>query len=323
MRFVSTVAVFGLGAVGSGGCDNGKMYLHPPDSARDAYVAPWWTPEPGEAKNWDIQVSPPYELTTNRAMYILDLWAVATATTIDYGDGSPVAVPAGPLAGKVAELHGRGSKVICRVGTGAIRLTDPDAAKFPGATGTPPDRPTAPAAGSVIGWSTDDPMERYLDVRAASRGMWEARMWKRFDLAKQLGCDGILHDWSDVISGDSGFTISVSDQQSFGDALATKDHERELSAGMHNGTTNPLVDPFAAQFDWLFVERCGEYGDCGLARPFLNLRKAVFAVDYTTDDQGAPLTTSRVCTEQQSGMINDGIVKDALLSSTVRTQCVP
>jgi hypothetical protein len=321
MRFASTIVVFSLGL---GGCDNGKMHLHPPDSSRDAYVAPWWTPEAGEAKNWDIQVSPPYDVTANRAMYILDLWAVATATTISYDDGSSVTVPAGPLAGKVAELQGRGAKVICRVGTGAIRLTDPDAAKFPGATGTPPDSPTPPAAGSVIGWSTGrDPMERYLDIRAASRSLWEANMWKRFDLAKQLGCDGILHDWSDVISGQSGFTVEVSDQQSFGNALAKQDHDRELSAGMHNGTTNPLVDPFAAQFDFLFLERCGEYGDCGLSRPFLNLRKAVFAVDYTTDDQGDSQSTSLVCTQQQSGMIDDGIVKDAILSSAVRTQCVP
>ncbi len=268
-------------------------------------------------------MAPPFDVTADRAMYMLDLWAVATATTIDYGDGSPVTVPAGPLAGKVAELKGRGAKVICRVGTGAIRLTDPDAAKFPGFAASPPDRPTAPAAGSVLGWSTDDPMERYLDVRAASRPLWESRMWKRFDLAYQLGCDGILHDWSDVISGDTGFTIAVSDQSSFGAAVVKEAHDRELSSGMHNGTTNGLIDPFAGQFDWLFVERCGEYGDCGLARPFVNLRKAVFAVDYPTDVDGAPLTMSATCSQQQAGMIDDGLIKDTALSSALRQQCVP
>lgn len=323
MGLVSTIVVLGLATLGLAGCDNGKTHLHPPDSSRDAYEAPWWTPMAGEAKNWDIQIAPPYDVTANRAMYVLDLWAVSTATTIDYGDGSPVTVPAGPLAGKVAELKGRGSKVICRVGTGAIRLTDPDAAKFPGASGTPPDRPTAPAAGSVVGWSTGDPMERYLDVRAASLTLWSSKMWKRFDLAKQLGCDGILHDWSDVISGDSGFPIVVADEQAFGTEVAKQAHDRLLSSGMHNGTTNGLIDPFAMEFDWLFLERCGEFGDCGLARPFVNLRKAVFAVDYTTDFDGAPQSMSTTCMAQQAGMIDDGIVKDPILSSAFRYQCVP
>jgi len=319
-RVVSTIVALGLGLVG---CDNGKMHLHPPDSARDAYVAPWWTPEPGEAKNWDIQVAAPFDLTASRAMYIVDLWAVATATTIDYGDGSPVTVPAGALAGKVAELKAAGSKVICRVGTGAIKLTDPDASKFPGFAATPPDRPTAPAAGSVIGWSTSDPMQRLLDIRTASRPLWEARLWKRFDLAKQLGCDGIEHDWIYTITGDSGFTIEVAEQTAFGIDVAQQAHDRELSSGMQNGTANGLIDAFAPHFDWLVIERCGEFDDCDLTRPFINLRKAVFAIDYQTDVDGLPLATGLTCPRQQAGMIDDGLVKDLGLSSTFRHQCVP
>ena len=319
-RVASTIVALGLGLVG---CDNGKMHQHPPDSSRDAYVAPWWTPEPAEAKNWDIQVHAPFDLSASRAMYIVDLWAVATATTIDYGDGSPVTVPAGALAGKVAELKAAGAKVICRVGTGAIKLTDPDASKFPGFAATPPDRPTAPAAGSVIGWSTSDPMQRLLDIRTASRPLWETRMEKRFDLAKQLGCDGIEHDWIYTITGDSGFTIEVAEQTAFGIDVAQQAHDRELSSGMQNGTANGLIDAFAPHFDWLVIERCGEFDDCDLTRPFINLRKAVFALDYDTDIDGLPLSTGLTCPRQVAGMIEDGIVKDTNLSSTFRYPCVP
>lgn len=321
MRLVSTIVGLGLGLAGC----NDKEHLHPPDSNRDAYEAPWWTPMPGESRNWDIQVAAPYDFTANRAMYIVDLWAVATATTIDYGDGAPVTVPAGPLAGKVAELKGRGAKVICRVGTGAIRLTDPDASKF-GTIVAPPDRPTPPTAGSVIGWSTNEPMERFLDIRTASRPMWEARMWKRFDLAKQLGCDGIEHDWVFAVGGlsgapgDSGWTVAVSDQTSFAVAVAKQAHDRELSSGMQNGLS---IDAFAGSFDWLLVERCGEYGICDQTKPFTNQRKAVFALEYNTDDLGAPQTNDVTCGQHVNSAVEDGLVKDVALSSTYRYQCVP
>ena len=82
MRLSSAIVMFGL-VLGASGC-NDKMHLHPPDSNRDAYEPPWWTPMPGEAPNWDIQIAvTPSDFSANRAMYIVDLWNVATATTID------------------------------------------------------------------------------------------------------------------------------------------------------------------------------------------------------------------------------------------------
>jgi hypothetical protein len=324
MRFASTIVVF---ALGGSGCDNGKMHLHPPDSNRDAYEAPWWTPMPGEARNWDIQLDPAvFDFSAARDMYVVDLWNVATPTTLDYGDGSPVTVPAGPQAGKIAEIKARGAKVICRVGTGAIRLTDPDAMKFPGYEAAPPDRPNLPTAGSSIGWTTNEPMERFLDIRAASRPMWESRIWKRFDLAKQLGCDGIEHDWVFAIGGlsgapdDSGWMAEVSDQSSFGADVAMQAHDRELSSGMQNGTL--ITDAFSPNFDWLLVERCGEFRDCR-TMPFTNLRKAVFALEYTTDEFGDPQAPDAPCSGHVNFQIEDGLVKDLALSSAFRHQCVP
>jgi hypothetical protein len=132
------------------------------------------------------------------------------------------------------------------------------------------------------------------------------------------------HDWIDVITGDqSGFTLVPTDQQAFGTEVADQDHQRELSAGFQNGTTNPLIDVFGTTFDWLLLERCGEFNDCDLGRKFLDLRKPIFAVDYQTDVDGMPLTTSVTCSSQQAKMVDDGIVKDANLSSAFRHQCVP
>ncbi|MDB4963907.1 MAG: hypothetical protein JWP01_3906 [Myxococcales bacterium] len=321
-RFASTfVTVSLLGALAGAACDNGKMHLHPPDGARDAYQAPWWTPKPGETKNWDIQVNPPFDLATARTMYIVDLWDVATPTTIEYGDMGPVSVPAGPLAGKVTELKAAGAKVICRVGTGAIRLTDPDARKFAGFEATPPDDPTPPAAGSVIGWHTRDADERFLDLRTASRALWQARLFKRFDLAKQLGCDGIEPDWIASFAAATGFTVTIDENIAWAKTVAAQAHERDLSVGMQNGT-NGIVDQVAVDFDWLLAERCGEFDDCDTTRSFIALRKAVFAVDYQTDEEGNALPMSLLCGHQLDAQIEDGLIKDNALSSSYRATCM-
>ncbi len=325
---VAWIAVLGLGL---GGCDDGKHHLHP-EAGMDAAPPPWWRPTLGMAKDWDIQLAAPYELTMRSTMYDLDLWAVTTATTIDYGDGMPITVPAGPLAGKIAELHARGVKVVCHFDTGAIHLTDPDAKKFPGYSATMvPNRPDAPIAGSVIGWSvseTNNLEERYLDIREASRPLWTKYMWKRFDLAKQIGCDGIDGDRNNSNSSASppysGFDIGALEVLSWYHELAMQSHMRELAAGMRNGQNVPsLVDTGATEFDFMFIDRCGEYGDCDMTRPFIQLQRVVFAIDYVTNEfSGMPNVQAGICQTQQRAQVSEGLIKDDAISS-VRTQCTP
>lgn len=322
---IAWLAVFGLGL---GACDDGKHHLHP-EAGMDAPAPPWWRPTPGMAKDWDIQLAPPYELTMRTVMYDLDLWAVTPATTIDYGDGMPVSVPPGPLAGKIAELHTRGVKVVCHINTGAIRLTDPDAMKFPGFSATMvPNRPDAPTPGSVIGWSvseTEHLEERYLDIREASRPLWTPIMWKRFDLAKQIGCDGVDGDHNDSISDTdySGFHITVPEQVSWYRELAVQSHDRTIAAGMRNGQTLPsLLETVGPDFDYMMIERCGEYGDCGMTRPFIQLQRVVFAIDYVTSFDGAPNVPAGICQTQLQAQIAEGLIKDDEITS-VRQQCAP
>ena len=322
------LAVLGLPMLLMGACDNGKKHLHP-EAGRDAPPPPWWQPELGTAKDWDIQLEPPYDVSATRTMYDVELWDFVPAPTmIDYGDGDPVTVPAGSQAGKIADLRGRGVKVICHLDTGAIHLTDPDARKFPGFSATLPDRPTVPA--SSIGWSVtaDDPDERYLDIRTSTRGAWTSKMWKRLDLAKQIGCDGVDADRNDSISGEdppySGFKIEVSDQFSWYTEVAKQLHMRELSAGMRGGNFVPgLVDEVANDFDFMVVERCGEFGDCDTTRAFVDKRRVVFAIDYELDLDGLPNTPTTVCNRQQAAQISEGLIKDFPPTSAKRTQCQP
>lgn len=290
-------------------------------------MAPWWQPMPGQAKNWDVQLHPPYDLSAARTMVDVDLFALTPATTIDDGDGDPVTVPAGPLAGMIETLHARTPRtiVICHVDTGAIRLGDPDARKFPGYEAAPPDRPTPVKPGSAVGWSTQDPnepTERYLDIRPAARAMWSARIWKRLDLAKQIGCDGVEPDRNDMVMGDPGFTIDIADQTSWFVEVAAQAHMRMLSAGMKGsdqipGQTDTLVD----DYDWAMPQRCAEFMGCDNLRPFINHHKAVLSIDFTTDIDGNAVPPATLC--GRLGLIQDGLIKDVALSSSFRFQCSP
>jgi Glycoside-hydrolase family GH114 len=317
------LALAACGGGGSGGPDAAPAIDAEPDATPPP---PWWQPKPGEARTWDIQLAAPIDTGTLRAAYELELWdLVPAATQLDYGDGDPVDVPAGSLAGTIAALHGTTPPtiVICHVDTGAVELGRPDARKFPGYQASPPDRPTAPAPGSVIGWSTDHADERFLDIREANRDQFAAIIWKRLDLAAQIGCDAVATDHNDMATSDPGFAVGVLEQGTWFREVATQAHARTLSAGMKDANELPgQVDDLAPDFDFLTVQRCGEYQDCDTARPFINLHKAVLAIDYQLDANGGvdPLIA---CPRQQNAMISDGLVKDVALTSAFRVQCMP
>jgi hypothetical protein len=307
------------------GCDDDGPPIAVDASPLDAFEVAWWTPEPGEASNWDIQLTG-VDVSAERAMYVLDLWElVPAATTLEYGDDDPVEVPAGSLAGTLAQLHARTPRpiVICHVNTGAIELDDPDARKFPGFEPDPPDDPTPPEPGSVIGWSTPQgPEERFLDIREPSRASWVEIMWKRIDLAKQIGCDGIAPDHNDQHLLEPGFEVGVLEQLSWFEEVARQAHQRELSVGMVNGhVLANQPDSLVDDYDWALPERCAEFDDCGSLRPFINARKAVFALDYEPDADGFGIEPAIACARYDRSMISDGLVKDLALTAEVRSDC--
>lgn len=327
MRALSYVAVAGAVL----GC---KGQPHRPDAADrppvDAYSPPWFHPKPGEIANWDIQLQAPYDLSTPRQMVVLELWdVVPAATTLDYGDGAPITVPAGSQPTAIASLRARGTTVGCHVGTGSIELTDPDAAKFPGYEASPPDRPDPVASGSVIGWSTstDDPNERFLDIRAGSRSRFEKYILKRFELAKQIGCDALVGKHNDVVQYQadlgSGFpTIAPEEQRDWIVALAQHAHTPavEIAFGGRGGYSMTGFDAVIDDYDFMIAERCGEYDDCDIAKVMVSHDRAVFGLDYTTRSDGTAYNKLGICTAWQGGPV-DGIIKSAALDGSVRETC--
>ncbi len=313
-----------------------------PDAGIDGPVGPaWWQPKPGDAPNWDIQLAPPVDVSAPRTMYDLDLWSLVPATTmLDYGDGMPpVMVPAGKLAGTIAQLHARTPPaiVICYVETGVIDLQrpDPDAVKFPGYDMDRtkiPDNPTPPSPGSVIGWSAGSPGLRFLDTSQASRAKLAPIVFKRFDLAVQIGCDGIDTAHDDTAALLTGFTLSSDDAFSWHAQVAQEGHTRKLSTGMR-GIRPEVIGAEADQFDWLILERCGEEAlqdppgtGCDAARPFLNAHKDVFAIDYNVKEDGTMMQdAATVCPQQTMEAIVDGLFKDVppTGNATIRQECAP
>ena len=339
-------ATLALAACGGNGTKNSGPWPDASPSTLDA-PAPWWQPTPGSIGHWDIQLAPPFvteipvtdPIVGLRTMFVFRLWdLIPTTTTIDYADGSPVQVPAGALAGTLAELRARRPqpRIICEFGTGSIGLTEPDARKFPGFEASPPDDPTPPKAGSVIGWSTTLPAtRRWLDVREAARAQVAPVLARRFELAAAIGCDGVLPDDNDmfrVVKADgtgapgsgTGFAIPAPidfpGEQGWYEAVAMAAHAQQLSVGMR-GAYDVLTGALVASFDWQIADRCGEFGNCENTREFSQLHKAVLPLDYDHDLDGAPQNVGTTCGAQKANNISDGIVKNVGLTGASYFAC--
>ena len=318
-----SILILGLAACG----DDGPPIDPPP--APDGPVEPEvWSPKPGEYSNWDIQLHAPFDLDATRAMYVLDLFDVVPAEqTITYDDGT-ITVPAGALPTAIAELHAKDTIVVCGVGTGSIRLDDPDAPKFPGFDVTIPDNPTPPAAGSVIGWSTNnpnEPMERFLDIRESSRGVVTPLINKRFQLAKDLGCDAFLA--LETFMVDPGFAVAPNEILSFHAAVAglarTPDDDTKVAIGLHDGYTGIASDSdLIAAYQFQLMEGLArDRVCCDDVRAMINAGKAAFALDVLSTDPKAPVDEALACSQYDAGGMEDGLVKDPSLSSTFRADC--
>ncbi len=167
-------------------------------------------------------------------------------------------------AGLVERLHSRGRIVICYLDTGAWETYRPDASLFPS---------------EVIGRTTGWEGERYLDIRRASWSMFAPIIWRRLDLARALGCDGVEPDQNNVIGNRPGFPITPADEKAWYLEVARQAHARELSVGMKNGL-EIIDDDLVAAFDWALNESCFLYEECELLEPFRSAGKAVFVVEY-------------------------------------------
>lgn len=246
--------------------------------AASAHAEDVWTPRPDTTWQWQIvgEVEEPF-LPVD--MYDIDLQdAVPTATQIDVPGFGSVRWPVGDNAGVIDRLHAAGKVVICYLDSGAWERYRPDASLFPGKPGWKSGDPTSDVILRNTGWEG----ENWLDIRPAQWSKFAPLIWARFDLAKQIGCDGVEPDQNNPFGNNPGPKITKADQKAWYLEVARQAHARGLSVGMKNGVETTDAQT-AAAFDWNLNEECIYYEECDTLDPFLDAGKAVFNTEYTVD----------------------------------------
>jgi hypothetical protein len=279
-----------------------------PDGPEVVTCSTCWVPKPGEFKNWDVQLTAPFDISTARAMYDLDLFdVVPSPQTVTYADGA-LTIPAGTLATAIADLHAAGTKVVCHVGAGLIDVSDPDASKFP----------VEVLGASTVNWQNGFDNDRYVDIRSAT--VLEV-VKKRLDLAKTIGCDAVEADGIDQSKDAPGFPVVEADVIAYFQKVAAEAHRRELSVGMKNVWNTPtVIAELPAIYDWMMVVRCAEFNDCGKETAFVVAQKAVFGFDVAKPDANGNGVDAATACPIYGGAMVDGIIKDDELTKT-RTAC--
>ncbi|KAJ3279774.1 hypothetical protein HDU79_000308 [Rhizoclosmatium sp. JEL0117] len=128
------------------------------------------------------------------------------------------------------------------------------------------------------GW----PDEVFLDIRSSNvRNLMQAR----FQAMKAKGCDGIDPDNMALdYQGKSGFTpgLTEQDQVDYIKWFTTTIHALGMGVGSKNGGEIIRKHPeLISLFDWVVIESCVRFDECGLYDPFVQAGKPVFSIDYT------------------------------------------
>ncbi|MFN8015911.1 MAG: endo alpha-1,4 polygalactosaminidase [Acidimicrobiia bacterium] len=239
-----------------------------------------WTPKP--LTTWYWQINGRVNENISATMYDIDLFdAVDTARTYNVAGFGNVSVPVGQNAGVISRLKAKGKVVICYVDTGAAEYNRPDYSLIPTSV-----QGTVAEASDGTQWS-----EKWLDTRSTSWSKFAPIMWARFDLAKQIGCDGVEPDQNNHVGNNTGFPESVANDQAWYLEVARQAHARGLSVGMKNGVES-INATLVSAFDWHLNEECNQYSECDTLAPFIKAGKAVFNAEYPKVSGGASQTTT-------------------------------
>ncbi|EPQ66938.1 Bgt-2034 [Blumeria graminis f. sp. tritici] len=194
----------------------------------------------------------------------------------------------------IAHLHAARRRVICYFSAGSYEPFRPDSDKFENR-----DKGLA-----LDGW----PDEYWLDTRSLNvRSVMKARL----ALAAQIGCDGVDPDNIDGYDNATGFDLTAADAIDFIKFLANEAHFHNVSIGLKNA--GALVPFVLRLMEWEVTEQCVQYDECQMFRPFVDVDKPVFHIEYAND-----LATQRtaVCRDEKARGFST-VLKDISLDSRV------
>ncbi len=202
-----------------------------------------WHPEPTTGP-WQWQLQGTIDTSIDAAVYDVDGFETSKPT--------------------IRQLHRQGRRVVCYLDVGSWESYRPDAGQFPS---------------SVIGRRYQGfPDERWLDVSRFHR--FERPLKRRFTMCARKGFDAVEPDnlagWEP--ENRTGFHITRADQLRFNRWVAREVHDRGMAVALKNDGRQ--AQQLVGAFDFAVVEQCFQYDECGLYRPFVRRRKAVFEAEY-------------------------------------------
>lgn len=127
-------------------------------------------------------------------------------------------------------------------------------------------------------WKSNGQPERWVNIDSpAVRSVMVGRLVN----AKERGCDAVEPDNLDGdLSSDnkSGFNKSQAQVLAYYKFLSDEAHRLGLQIGLKNA--DDLVGKAVGMFDFVIVEECMKYNECGKYKPFTAQRKAVLIAEY-------------------------------------------
>ncbi|RKF61923.1 putative endo alpha-1,4 polygalactosaminidase [Erysiphe neolycopersici] len=179
-------------------------------------------------------------------------------------------------AGIIAGLHVTNRKVICYFSAGSFEPFRPDSSRFH----------ARDKGFQLDGW----PDEFWLDTN--SRNVREI-MKNRLKRAARIGCDGVDPDNIDAFDNSNGLGLETTHAINYLHFLAREAHRLNLSIGLKNA--GAIVTDVLDIMEWELNEQCLQFGECEKFRPFVDVGKPVFHIEYTENIQNISLTSSDYC----------------------------
>ena len=165
----------------------------------------------------------------------------------------------------IQRLKESGKVVICYLSAGSWEDWREDASDFPNSV----------KGKDLDGWAG----EKWLDIRSSRV---REIMMKRFDLAKQKGCDGIEPDNINGYQNDTGFPLTYNDQLNYNLFLAKEAKKRGLLIALKNDLDQ--TDELVHFYDFLIVESAIKYNETDKFLPFIIQNKPIYDIEYNQDD---------------------------------------
>ena len=195
-----------------------------------------------QGTTWQWQLTGNIDLTYDVDVYDIDLFDASTS--------------------EIAQLKNKGVSVICYFSAGSFEDWRPDAGDFPKSV-----------KGNNNGW----PGEKWLDI--SNLAVLQPIMEKRLDLCVEKGFDAVEPDNIDGFDNNSGFNLNANDQLVYNKMLAREAHERGLLIGLKNDAGQATqLEPF---FDFVIMEECKKFSECGDYAAFTDNGKAGFMAEYS------------------------------------------